>query len=104
MTPLLVTVPLDRKTLLELLQPEIERLIARAETKAAAEARKQYREAAKLRRSVSPALQLAIDNVARASARVDVAHNTRDERPSLNALVAAASGLRRAHEASRKGN
>ena len=99
MTPLMLTLPADREMLLQLLQPEIDCIVGDA----VAMARKQQWEAAKRRFQRSPVMRQAIENVARASARVDAAHNTRDERPSIHALIAAASGLRRAVEASKKG-
>jgi len=99
-TDLLVTVPIDRKKMLDLLQDEIDCIVGAA----VAGARKQTREEAKRHFYRGQILHQAIQNVARASARVDAAHNTRDERPSINALIAAASGLRRAVEAAKKGH
>ena len=99
MTQLMLTLSADREMLLELLQPEIDCIVGAA----VAAARKQCWEEAKRRLHRGPVMHQAIQNVARASARVDAAHNTRDERPSLHALMAAASGLRRALEASKKG-
>ncbi len=100
MTPLFLTLPADRKMLLKLLEPEIDTMVGTAVMAARRTAWAEARE----RLGRGEAMRKAIENVARASARVDAAKNTRDETPSLHALTAAASGLRRALEASKKGS
>jgi hypothetical protein len=47
-------------------------------------------------RSLGVAVERAINNVTRAITRVENAHQSRDEKPALAALIAAAKGLRRA--------
>ena len=94
-----VTLLADRNYLLELVAEDVRAVVAE-NIKAT---RKHERDRISRIRNRDAAIEEAIRKVARASARVDAAHNTRDERPSLHALMAAASGLRRALEASKKG-
>ncbi len=99
MNEVLLSIPIEKARLLAVLEDDIEAIVtARIAPWRAARL-------ASLRRSRDRdgTLANAIQKVARASARVDTAHNTRDERPSINALIAAASGLRRAVRASEKG-
>lgn len=95
-----LTFVMSKDALLERLAPEIdvivkERMAAIAGDTAAKKER---------RRTRDEALEEAIKNVARAVARVDNSRNTRDEVPAINALVAAASGLRRAQKAHQEGS
>lgn len=99
MTSVTLTLPVDKGLLLDLLVEDIRAIVAEN----VEATRKHERELTSRIRSRGAALEMSIKNVARASARVDAAHNTRDEIPSIHALIAAASGLRRAFEASSKG-
>ncbi|WP_411035726.1 hypothetical protein [Shinella sp. BYT-45] len=99
MSTVLLTYPVDKAFLLDLQVEDIRAIVAENVDAA----RKHERDFARRIRNRDAALEQAIQNVARASARVDAANNTRDEIPSIHALIAAASGLRRAVEASKKG-
>ncbi len=91
---------MSKEALLDRLAPEIDVIVKERMAAIAGEtaAKEQHR------RSTSDALEQAIKNVTRAVARVDNSRNTRDEVPAINALVAAASGLRRAHKAHQEGS
>ncbi|SOC46610.1 hypothetical protein SAMN05892877_12354 [Rhizobium subbaraonis] len=94
-----LTFAISKDVLLDRLAPEIDGIVRdrmaaiNGETAASKERR----------RSLDEALEQAIKNVTRAVARVDNSRHTRDEVPAINALVAAASGLRRAYRQSREG-
>ena len=90
--------PADKSYLLDLLEEEVNAIAVRRVNAALEDERQLF---LRVRRR-DAALEQAIPHVARASARVDAAHNTRDELPSIHALIAAASGLRRTLEASKK--
>lgn len=99
MNAIQLTLPVEKTFLLDLLVEDIRAIVAENVDAA----RKHERELARRVRSRDAALEQSIQNVARASARVDAGHNTRDEFPSIQALIASAAGLRRALEASKKG-
>lgn len=98
MTTVRLPVLVEKGALMDALAEEIRAIVAEN----VQAARQHERALVKKIRSRDAALDQAIRNVARASARVDAAHNSKDEIPSIHALIAAASGLRRALEASKK--
>ncbi|MFD1330230.1 hypothetical protein [Mycoplana ramosa] len=95
-----LTIAVPKDVLLDRLAPDIDGIVR--DRMAAISGQTAARE--ERRRSVDAALHQAIKNVTRAVARVDNSRNTRDEVPAINALVAAASGLRRAHSAFQEGS
>jgi hypothetical protein len=99
MKTVLLSFPIEKQRLIEILDEDIEVIVSER----VAARRKARLEVLRRSRTKMASLDQAIQNVARASARVDAAHNTRDERASISSLIAAASGLRRAVEASKKG-
>ena len=90
-----ISVSVSAEEVLKQLQPEIE-----AEVRARLAARDAM---LAHRRSELQALETAIDTVVAAVGRVDNSHHSRDESRAIQALVAAASGLRRASYMLKKG-
>lgn len=96
MSAINLTFAMSKEVLLDRLAPEIDVIVKERMAAIAGETA--------ARRSLDQALDHAIKNVTRAVARVDNSRNSRDEIPAINALVAAASGLRRAHIAYQEGS
>ena len=97
-TKVQLTVEVPEIDLIKMVEPHIE---ARLREGAAA-LKREHADSGRVRPR-HLALDQAINNVARASARVDSARNSRDEQRSIQNLIAAADGLRRLIEARQSG-
>ena len=97
MSTVQLTFTVERKRLIDIVADDIDIIVSKRVAALRTAKRQNDRRAA----GITGTLDQAIQQVVRASARVDAAHNTRDERPSITALISAASKLRRIVEASK---